>query len=73
MYFADDWLVFSQASAKAAQSLKDLLYNCQIASGQMVNFHKYTIYFSYSVPRTKIHLLPNIPGIPHHGPILKSY
>jgi hypothetical protein len=46
LLFADDCLVFTQASDRGATRLRDLLQTYQEGSGQMVNLAKSAIFFS---------------------------
>jgi hypothetical protein len=46
LLFADDCLVFTQASAAGGQRLKEILQTYQDGSGQMVNIMKSAIFFS---------------------------
>jgi hypothetical protein len=46
LLFADDCLLFTQASANGARRLMDILQAYQAGSGQMVNIMKSAIFFS---------------------------
>ncbi|XP_060965129.1 uncharacterized protein LOC115720309 [Cannabis sativa] len=46
IFFADDSLLFSSASPLAAATIKEVLHDYSLASGQMVNFNKSSLYFS---------------------------
>jgi hypothetical protein len=48
LLFADDCLVFTQASERGGQRLQDILQLYQRGSGQMVNLAKSAIFFSKS-------------------------
>jgi hypothetical protein len=46
LLFADDYMLFTQASTRGAQRVMDILQAYQRGSGQMVNIVKSTIFFS---------------------------
>ncbi|KAA3456600.1 reverse transcriptase [Gossypium australe] len=46
LLFADDCILFGEASHKGAKLLKDILQDYEICSGQCVNFSKSTVFFS---------------------------
>ncbi|KAA3483188.1 reverse transcriptase [Gossypium australe] len=46
LLFADDCILFGEASHKGAELLKDILQDYEICSGQCVNFLKSTVFFS---------------------------
>ena len=46
LFFADDTLVLCKASKNEAYKLKDILYQCEKDSGQLINLKKSSILFS---------------------------
>lgn len=46
LLFADDCILFAEASERGAQSLKQILQEYKINSGQCLNYEKSTIFFS---------------------------
>lgn len=54
LLFADDSLIFSRASLKDCQHLKDIFDNYSAASGQIFNFKKSSMFFSRNVPENMI-------------------
>ena len=64
LLFADDCLVFTQASAAGALRLQTIQENYRIGSGQMVNKHKSAIFFSANVDdamKVEVHQGTEIP------------
>lgn len=47
--FADDCLIFAKATSFAARNIKRILDSFSHSSGQRINFHKSTCYFSTNV------------------------
>lgn len=50
LLFTDDSLIFSRASLKDCQHLKDIFDNYSAASGQIFNFEKSSMFFIRNVP-----------------------
>lgn len=46
MMFADDCLIFAKATGTAARNIAKVLYNFAQPSGQKINYHKLSFYFS---------------------------
>uniref|UniRef100_A0A803P9D6 Reverse transcriptase domain-containing protein n=1 Tax=Cannabis sativa TaxID=3483 RepID=A0A803P9D6_CANSA len=46
LFFADDSILFSAVSPNAAAQIKDILHTYSLASGQLVNYDKSSLYFS---------------------------
>lgn len=63
--FADDCLIFSKASHVAARNLVNVLDAFSKVSGQHINYHKSTLYFSTNVPRNSRAHLSQVLGIRH--------
>ena len=64
LLFADDCMVFTQASTEGANRLHAMLENYGIGSGQMVNKHKSTIFFSANADadmKAQVHQGTDIP------------
>lgn len=62
LVFADDCLIFAKATPAAARKVLAVLEAFAKASGQRINFHKSTIYFS---PRVQSHVKNNISTVLH--------
>ena len=64
LLFADDCLVFTQATTDGAQRLQDVLEQYRMGSGQMVNKNKSAIFFSGNADeamKTAVHQNTEIP------------
>ncbi|KAL0313492.1 UNVERIFIED_CONTAM: putative mitochondrial protein [Sesamum radiatum] len=61
--FADDTLVFCQASHEALQSVGRILGEFEVASGLMVNLKKSSVAFSRNVPKNRKNDLASVLGI----------
>ncbi|KAA3460298.1 LINE-1 reverse transcriptase isogeny [Gossypium australe] len=46
LLFADDCIIFGEATNRGAKILKDILQDYEICSGQCVNFTKSTVFYS---------------------------
>lgn len=64
LFFADDSLFFLQATLQNCEMLSDLLHTFCVASGQLINVDKSSIYFSPNTPVEVVHLLSAIMQIP---------
>uniref|UniRef100_A0A803P400 Reverse transcriptase domain-containing protein n=1 Tax=Cannabis sativa TaxID=3483 RepID=A0A803P400_CANSA len=64
LFFADDSLLFSQATPHAAETIKEVLHDYSLASGQMVNFDKSSLYFSPNTTEDIKHQITTLLGIP---------
>ncbi|KAM1032357.1 hypothetical protein ACFX2C_036031 [Malus domestica] len=64
LFFADDLILFAEASSTQAKILKDCLDNFCAVSGQQVNFDKSCIYCSPNISRSKATEIANICGSP---------
>ncbi|KAA3472331.1 reverse transcriptase [Gossypium australe] len=53
LLFADDCIMFSEATDKGARIMKDILKEYESCSGQCVNFNKSTIFYSSNTSREK--------------------
>ncbi|KAF4401731.1 hypothetical protein G4B88_000779 [Cannabis sativa] len=58
--FADDIMLFGQASTKEAKAFKDCLATYCEWSGQSINQHKSSVHFSCGVPRGRIQAITEI-------------
>uniref|UniRef100_A0A803PJY6 Reverse transcriptase domain-containing protein n=1 Tax=Cannabis sativa TaxID=3483 RepID=A0A803PJY6_CANSA len=64
LFFADDSLLFSPASSRSANTIKEVLHAYCSASGQMVNYNKSSLFFSPNTDEdTKYHITSTL-GIP---------
>nr|AFP55574.1 non-ltr retroelement reverse transcriptase [Rosa rugosa] len=64
LFFADDSLFFLRATLQNCETLSDLLHTYCIASGQLINVEKSSIFFSPNTPPEIAHLLSSIMQIP---------
>jgi hypothetical protein len=71
LMFADDCLIFSRASSTAARNIFKVLHQFSAASGQRINFHRSSLYFSPKVSSLDKNTIVNIPGIQHRATIGK--
>lgn len=65
LFFVDDCLIFSKATKKASRNILHVLNQFSKASGQRINFHKSTIYFSTKVENRVNQEISNLLGIQH--------
>lgn len=63
LFFADDLILFSEASMDQAAVIKACLEDFCIASGQRVNFDKSRVFFSSNVNHTRITQISSFLGI----------
>jgi hypothetical protein len=63
LLFADDSVVFLEASTGNVEALKDILQRYEACSGQRVNLHKSSIYFGKGTTDTIKAHLKNTVGI----------
>lgn len=63
LLFADDCLLFCNASVKECTRLKQILAYYERVSGQAINYEKLGVYFSWNVPEDRRDELRNILGI----------
>ncbi|KAH0992246.1 hypothetical protein GBA52_003729 [Prunus armeniaca] len=61
----NDCLLFVRATSKAANNISNLLENFSTASGQKINLHKSTVFFSANVHNRAIITLSNLLQIQH--------
>ncbi|XP_062028542.1 uncharacterized protein LOC133744454 [Rosa rugosa] len=52
LMFADDFLIFAKCTTKGARAIADILTKFSNASGQRINYHKSSLYFSSGVSTT---------------------
>lgn len=71
LMFADDCLIFSKANTTAARHILKTLDSFSKASGEQINYHKSTIYFSNNVPNACRFNLSCILSIQHKATIGK--
>lgn len=71
LMFADDCLIFGRASSTAARNIVSVLNDFSHASGQKINFHKLSVYFSPNVTSHDKSCIVNILGIQHRTTIGK--
>ena len=64
LFFADDLILFAEASVEQINIVKDCLDKSSAISGQRVNFQKLSICFSNGVPRGTVEGITRIVGIP---------
>uniref|UniRef100_A0A2N9HCI6 Reverse transcriptase domain-containing protein n=1 Tax=Fagus sylvatica TaxID=28930 RepID=A0A2N9HCI6_FAGSY len=69
LFFADDSLLFSKATANACEKIQGILAQYENASGQQVNRDKTTIYFSKHTPEASQHVIKEALGVP----IIRQY
>lgn len=65
LVFADDCLIFARATIVATRNVNLLLENFSKVSGQKINFHKSTVYFSGNVHSQGRAALSNLMQIQH--------
>ncbi|KAK2641479.1 hypothetical protein Ddye_023242 [Dipteronia dyeriana] len=65
LFFTDDSLLFSRASDRDCSTIRSLLDDYSAASGQVINFEKFTVCFSNSAVWSNGHRLANIIGVKH--------
>ncbi|KAA3479326.1 reverse transcriptase [Gossypium australe] len=63
LLFADDCILFSEASSRGATILKEILRKYRRCSGQCVNFDKSTAFFSKNTLETERRLVINTLGV----------
>jgi hypothetical protein len=63
LLFADDSVVFLEASSACLAALKDILQKYEVSSGQWVNLNKSSIYFGKGCPEPMRALLKGVIGI----------
>jgi len=63
LLFADDCLIFTQASERGGQRLMDILNHYQLGSGQLVNMSKSAIFFSKNCSDTDKEIVKQTTGI----------
>ncbi|PRQ57333.1 putative RNA-directed DNA polymerase [Rosa chinensis] len=64
LFFADDSLFFLQATLQNCEMLSDLLHTYCVASGQLINVDKSSIFFSPNTQPEIVHLLSAVMQIP---------
>ncbi|KAA3484776.1 reverse transcriptase [Gossypium australe] len=63
LLFADDCILFGEASTVGAKILKDILQDYEICSGQCVNFSKSTVFFSPNTSEENKEAVSNLLGV----------
>lgn len=63
MLFADDCTLFSEATNRGATSLKGILREYRICSGQCVNFDKSMVFFSKNTSKEDKRAVVSILGV----------
>ncbi|KAA3483545.1 reverse transcriptase [Gossypium australe] len=63
LLFADDCILFGEASTTGAKILKDILQDYKICSGQCVNFSKSTVFFSPNTSEENKEAVSNLLGV----------
>jgi hypothetical protein len=63
LLFADDCLIFTQATERGGQRLMEILHQYQRGSGQLVNMAKSAIYFSKNCNDDEKQMVKNVTGI----------
>lgn len=63
LFFADDALFFIRATLKNCKVLDEILKNYCLASGQVVNLSKSSIFFSANTPRYLQRLMSELLGM----------
>ncbi|KAL6190194.1 hypothetical protein ACLB2K_036592 [Fragaria x ananassa] len=71
LMFADDCLIFAKASKKAARKISQVLDAFSAASGQKINFHKSSLFFSDKVNSSTKNEIVNVINIQHKRTIGK--
>ncbi|KAL6209023.1 hypothetical protein ACLB2K_019966 [Fragaria x ananassa] len=71
LMFADDCLIFAKASKKAARNISQVLDAFSAASGQKINFHKSSLFFSDKVNSSTKNEIVNVINIQHKRTIGK--
>ncbi|KAA3481601.1 reverse transcriptase [Gossypium australe] len=71
LLFADDSLLFEEATKERASSLKEILKHYEQSSGQCVNFNKSTIFFSSNTLEGVKQEISNVLGMRHSNNIEK--
>lgn len=69
LVFADDCLIFAKATSMAARNINKMLLSFSEVSGQKVNLHKSTVFFSNNVAGNSRSNLSNILQIQHKATI----
>ncbi|XP_019150554.1 PREDICTED: uncharacterized protein LOC109147346 [Ipomoea nil] len=64
LFFADDMILFKEATVDQALEMKDCLSSFYTSSGQKMNFHKSTIFFSKNTPIALQESISSLVGIP---------
>ncbi|KAL6145048.1 hypothetical protein ACLB2K_055736 [Fragaria x ananassa] len=71
LVFADDCLIFAKATRRGARNILKTLSDFATASGQKINFHKSSLYFSPNVCGSRKNDIVNILGIQQKSTIGK--
>ena len=67
LLFADDTMIFCQASEECCKSLKNILLQYEEASGQQINKGKFSIFFSSKTPEDRKTKVKELLGISAEG------
>lgn len=71
LFFADDYILFTQAKSSQAKLMKDVLDTFCNASSLKVNVHKTRFLASKNVPRSKINKFVSITSFHHTSNLVK--
>ncbi|XP_052485155.1 uncharacterized protein LOC128040446 [Gossypium raimondii] len=63
LLFADDCILFVEATDRGAHSLKQILQDYEISSGQRVNFEKSSVFFSSNTKESERRVVSQILGV----------
>ncbi|KAM2637937.1 hypothetical protein EV1_022367 [Malus domestica] len=70
LFFTDDTLICLQANQRNCENIMHILNKYCLASGQMMNLHKSSVYFGQNTPaqvRSQLGSLLGMPSVSDHG------